>query len=86
MCGAVVEFGLVKCQRESKVPPKIKELIEILEAAGFQNSGRKGSHRNYKHPNGGTAVTTPSKLGDDAKHYLIKAVKIALEESKNENK
>jgi predicted RNA binding protein YcfA (HicA-like mRNA interferase family) len=68
------------------MPPKIRELIAILESAGFENQGGKGSHRNYKHPNVGTSVTIPSKLGDDAKHYLIKAVKIALEESKNENK
>ena len=82
MCGAVVEFALVKYQRKSKVPPKIRELIEILEAAGFQNSGGKGSHRNYTHPNGGTAVTIPSKLGDDAYRYQEKLVKKKLEEMK----
>ena len=82
MCGAVVEFGLMKCQRESKVPPKIRELIEILEAAGFQNSGGKGGHRNYKHPNGGTAVTISGKLGDDAHRYQEKLVKKKLEEMK----
>jgi len=68
------------------VPPKIRELIAILESAGFENTGGKGSHRNYKHPNVTKLVTIPSKFGEDAKHYLIKAVKIALEESKNENK
>ena len=71
---------------ENEVPPKIRELIAILESAGFENTGGKGSHRNYKHPNVTKLVTIPSKFGEDAKHYLIKAVKIALEESKNENK
>ena len=68
------------------MPPKIRELIEILEAAGFKNIGGKGSHRNYKHLGSGTAVTIPGKLGEDAKHYLIKAIKLALEDAKNENK
>lgn len=48
------------------MPPKIRELIEILEAAGFENQGGKGSHRNYKHPNVTTSVTISEKLGDDA--------------------
>ncbi len=64
------------------MPPKIRELIEILEAAGFKNSGGKGSHRNYKHPNAGTAVTISGKLGDDAHRYQEKLVKKKLEEIK----
>ena len=67
------------------MPPKIRELIEILEAAGFENRGGKGSHRNYKHPNVATSVTISGKSGADAKQYLIKAVKLILEDSKNEN-
>ena len=68
------------------MPPKIRELISLLEAAGFENKGGKGSHRNYKHSQCSTSVTVSGQLGDDAKHYLIKAVKIALENSKHENK
>ncbi len=68
------------------MPPKIKELIDLLEAAGFINKGGKGSHRNYKHLNSGTSVTVPGKLSEDAKHYLVKAIKLALEDAKNENK
>ncbi len=64
------------------MPPKIRELIEILEAAGFKNNGGKGSHRNYKHPSVGTAVTISGKLGDDAHRYQEKLVKKKLEEIK----
>ncbi len=67
------------------MPPKIRELIAILESVGFENTGSKGSHRNYKHLNSGTAVTVHGKLGEDAKHYLIRAIKLAVQESKNEN-
>jgi predicted RNA binding protein YcfA (HicA-like mRNA interferase family) len=76
----------VKYILENKcVPPKIRELISMLESAGFENTGGKGSHRNFKHSQSSTLVTVSGQLGDDAKHYLIKAVKIALENSRNEN-
>ena len=53
----------------------------MLESAGFAEKGGKGSHRNFIHHNVVKPVTIPGKLGSDAKHYLIKAVKVA-----NENK
>lgn len=62
------------------MPPKIRELIEQLEKAGFQNRGGKGSHRNYIHPNGSKPITVSGKLGDDAKRYQERAVARALQE------
>ena len=67
------------------MPPKIRELISMLESAGFENTGGKGSHRNYKHPIVNKLITIPNKLGDDAKHYLVKMVKLAIEDLKNEH-
>ena len=64
------------------MPPKIRELIARLEEAGFTNRGGKGSHRNYVHPNVAKPITVSGKVGDDAKTYLIKAVKRAIEDSK----
>ena len=64
------------------VTPKIRELISILESAGFENTGGKGSHRNYKHPNLKKLITIPNKLGDDARHYLVKIVTLAIEDLK----
>ena len=58
----------------------------MLESAGFAEKGGKGSHRNFIHPNVVKPVTIPGKLGSDAKHYLIKAVKVAIEDSQNESK
>jgi len=60
----------------------VRALIERLESAGFVNKGGKGSHRNYKHPNLTKPITLSGKLGEDAKHYLIKAVERAVEDSK----
>ncbi len=64
------------------MPPKVRGLIAELERAGFVNRGGKGSHRNFVHPNAQKSVTISGKLGDDAKHYQVRAVRLALEESK----
>jgi len=64
------------------MPPKIRDLIEDLEEAGFVNRGGKGSHRNYVHPMVIKPVTISGNLGDDAKHYQIKAVRSAIQEAR----
>jgi predicted RNA binding protein YcfA (HicA-like mRNA interferase family) len=64
------------------MPPKIRDLIGQLEQAGFENRGGKGSHRNFVHPDVQKPVTISGKPGQDAKHYQIRAVRIALEEVK----
>ena len=64
------------------MPPKIKDLIAELESAGFVNRGGKGSHRNFIHPRTRKPVTISGNLGDDAKHYQVRAVRLALEELK----
>jgi predicted RNA binding protein YcfA (HicA-like mRNA interferase family) len=64
------------------MPPKIRELIAALEKAGFVSRGGKGSHRNFTHPRAPKPVTISGKSGDDAKHYQVRAVHLALEELK----
>ena len=64
------------------MPPKIRDLIRDLERAGFGNRGGKGDHRNFTHPGIRRPITISGKLGDDAKHYQVRAVKAAIEESK----
>jgi len=65
------------------VPPKVRELVAELERAGFVNRGGKGSHRNFVHPGVSRPITLSGAPGDDAKHYQIRAVKLAIEESKS---
>jgi predicted RNA binding protein YcfA (HicA-like mRNA interferase family) len=60
----------------------VKELIAELERAGFVSRGGRGSHRNFVHPNVTKPVTISGKPGDDAKHYQVRAVQLAIEESK----
>jgi len=64
------------------MPPKIREIISSLEKAGFNNRGGKGSHRNFVHPNVTKPVTVAGNPGDDAKHYLVRSVRKAIQESK----
>ena len=60
------------------MPRKVRQLIADLERAGFMNRGGKGSHRNFTHPKG-QRVTISGSPGDDAKHYLERDVRRALD-------
>lgn len=64
------------------MPPKVKDLIADLEQAGFVNRSGKGSHRYFVHPGVSEPVTISGALGDDALRYQIRAVRIAIKESK----
>lgn len=63
------------------MPRKIRQLVKDLESAGFSNRGGKGSHRNFLHDKG-VALTLSGKLGDDAKPYQKKMVRLKIEEVK----
>ena len=65
------------------MPPKVRELVAELERAGFVNRGGKGSHRNFVHPKLIKPITVSGALGEDAKHYQVRAVKRAIEESQS---
>ena len=64
------------------MPPKIREIIADLERSGFVNRGGKGSHRSFVHPKVAKPVTISGNPGDDAKRYQVRAVQLAIEESK----
>ena len=61
--------------------PKIRELVADLVRSEFVNRGR-GNHRNFVHPNVVKPVTISGNLGDDAKIYQVRAVRTAIEESR----
>jgi predicted RNA binding protein YcfA (HicA-like mRNA interferase family) len=65
-----------------RMPPKIRELISDLERSGFIDRGGKGSHRNFVHPKVTKPITISGASGDEAKHYQVRAVRRAIEESK----
>ena len=60
---------------------KIRDLVAILNSQGFeQTKFGKGSHRRFKHRDTGVSVTIPGKDGDDAKIYLERQVRKAIED------
>jgi predicted RNA binding protein YcfA (HicA-like mRNA interferase family) len=59
------------------MPPKVRELLRELKAAGFEDRGGKGSHRNLRHPTG-VRITVSGSPGSDAKPYQEKAVRAAI--------
>ena len=63
------------------MPPKIRELIKLLERNGFTDRGGKGSNRNFEHFSG-FRVTISGKLGDDARKYQENLVKDAIKKVK----
>jgi len=64
------------------VPPKARELVAELERAGFVDRGGKGSHRNLVHSKVARPVAVSGNPSDDAKQYQIRAVRLAIEESR----
>ena len=64
------------------MPQKIRDLVGELKRAGFVNRGGKGSHRNFVHPRVSKPITLSGALGDDVKHYQVRAMKRAIQESK----
>lgn len=64
------------------MPRKVRDLLQDLERAGFEDRGGKGSHRNFVHPRVRKHVTISGSLSDDALSYQEKAVRLAIEESK----
>ena len=65
------------------MPPKVRELVSDLLRAGFSDRGGKESHRNFVHPKVPRPITISGASGDEAKHYQVRAVKRAVEESKS---
>ncbi len=65
------------------VPPKIRELVKRLEAAGFVNRGGKGSHRNFRHGSG-VNITISGKPATEAKKYQLRDVEWAIERVSDE--
>jgi len=72
---------MVLIQYYIQVPKKIRELIRMLNKAGFENRGGKGSHRNFSHPHG-PKITLSGKLSQDSKRYQEREVERAIRESK----
>ena len=44
---------------------KVRDVVRMLQAAGWVEVRMRGSHRQFKHPTEKGRVTVPGKHGDD---------------------
>jgi predicted RNA binding protein YcfA (HicA-like mRNA interferase family) len=47
------------------MPPKVREVIRMLEQDGWVQVRQSGSHRQFKHPAKPALITVPGNLGDE---------------------
>jgi predicted RNA binding protein YcfA (HicA-like mRNA interferase family) len=52
---------------------KPREVVAILERLGFVEARQKGSHRQYRHPDG-RATTVPFHAGRDISPLLLRQI------------
>lgn len=53
---------------------KVKEIIALIENAGWYMVRHKGSHRHFRHPTRPGTVTVPGKLSDDLPPGTAKSI------------
>jgi predicted RNA binding protein YcfA (HicA-like mRNA interferase family) len=47
------------------MPLKVREVIRMLEKAGWTEMRSKGSHRHFKHPDKQSVITVPGNDGKE---------------------
>ncbi len=53
---------------------KVRDLIHMLESAGWRLKRSKGGHRQFRHPTRGMVVTVPGQPGKDVPLGTLKAI------------
>lgn len=47
------------------MPMKVREVVRLLEKAGWIEMRSKGSHRNFRHPDRQSVITVPGNDGKE---------------------
>lgn len=53
---------------------KVREVIKMLEEAGWYKSYTKGDHRQFKHPDKPGKVTVRGKPNEDLNQFLLNSI------------
>jgi predicted RNA binding protein YcfA (HicA-like mRNA interferase family) len=56
------------------MPMKVREVISLLEKAGWREIRTKDSHRHFKHPQENWVVTVPGNEGKDLAPGTLNAI------------
>ncbi len=61
-------------QAAKAVAVKVREVIRLVEAAGWRQVAQRGSHRQYKHPRRSGRVTIAGALSDDVHPKTLRSI------------
>ena len=66
---------------------KVRDLIDLLESAGWRLKRTRGSHHQFRHPSKGMVVTVAGQPGKDVPVGTLRAIlrSAGLEEEKKED-
>ena len=53
---------------------KVREVLALLKADGWELISTKGSHRQYKHPTKSSKVTVNGHEGDVVSQFLLNSI------------
>jgi predicted RNA binding protein YcfA (HicA-like mRNA interferase family) len=53
---------------------KVRDLVRMLESAGWRLKATRGSHQQFRHPEKGMVVTVAGKPGNDIPIGTLKAI------------
>ena len=56
------------------MPPKVRDVLSLLNDDGWRQIGQRGSHRQFKHPTKPGRVTVAGKPGEDVPAGLLKSI------------
>jgi len=56
------------------MPLKVREVIRLLEQAGWKEIRSKGSHRHFKHPDKPSVITVPGNDGRELAPGTLNAI------------
>lgn len=56
---------------------KVREVIRRLEAEGYELLRQKGSHRQFRSPDGSRVITVPGKSADTMKPGTLASIRRA---------
>jgi predicted RNA binding protein YcfA (HicA-like mRNA interferase family) len=57
------------------MPVKVRDVIKLLEAEGWELVRQSGSHRQFRHAQKPGTVTVAGKPGDDVKPKTLRSIR-----------
>jgi predicted RNA binding protein YcfA (HicA-like mRNA interferase family) len=72
--GTRYENPRLPCALLEEMPMKVREVINLLEKAGWREIRIRGSHRHFRHPRENWVVTVPGNEGKELARGTLNAI------------